>query len=198
VSWTVWILESTVCTHGKVLVLDGDRRQGLTCTVESHMIVRSYRRTAIYLRKCRPTALPFYLSFFSLLDHVIKKCQEGLILSSWNWQVQKMHGRSIGSFIPKKNSRLQIHFEALLEDENPRHPTTILGFMSISSFSLFLSQLTFKDSSLLISIWDCLLNILFVIRQQRKNIVEILIANKALPSRIKCEILSFVKKTIIK
>jgi len=113
VSWTVWILESTVCTHGKVLVLDGDRRQGLTCTVESHMIVRSYRRTAIYLRKCRPTALPFYLSFFSLLDHVIKKCQEGLILSSWNWQVQKMHGRSIGSFIPKKNSRLQIHFEAL-------------------------------------------------------------------------------------
>lgn len=112
-SWTVWILESTVCTHGKVLVLDGDRRQGLTCTVESHMIVRSYRRTAIYLRKCRPTALPFYLSFFSLLDHVIKKCQEALVLSSWNWQVQKMHGRPIGSFIPKKNSRLRIHFEAL-------------------------------------------------------------------------------------
>jgi len=72
-----------VRTHAKVLLLDGDRRQGLTGTVESHMIVRSYRRTAIYLRQCLPTALPFYLSLFSLLDHVIQKCQEALILSSW-------------------------------------------------------------------------------------------------------------------
>jgi len=170
-------------------LLDGDRRQGLTCTVESHMIVRSYRRTAIYLRKCRPTALPFYLSFFSLLDHVIKKCQEALVLSSWNWQVQKMHGRPIGSFIPKKNSRLRIHFEALSprrwESTAPNYHSRV--HVDILIFSLSFAT-NFQSTSLLISIWDCLLNILFVIRQQRKNIIEILIANKALASRVKCEI----------